>query len=100
MRDGLRSGTGLALVLALSLGLTAGAHGFQHRGTAPDHEGSRCHCVGVCHGAAPTPLPEARTAPPVPPFSAPRRDPPPTDDRGPVLRIPYLLPYANGPPGR
>lgn len=100
MREGLKSGTGLLLALALSFGLTAGAHGFQHQGAAQEHEAPRCHCVGVCHGAAPTPLPEAGPAPPVLPSSPRRFRRLPTDARGPALRIPYLLPYANGPPAR
>ena len=87
----------LLVAFAFIGGLAGEAYGH-HGDHAHDHR-SQCSCVGICHGAAASPVP-AQPEPGVAASEIAERNARPPSDRRlfPRLRR-YVLPLANAPPG-
>ena len=85
------------LAIAFLAGLAGEAYG-PHSGHGNDHR-THCTCVGICHGAAASPVPARPDPYVVAAESIEQDDPKPADHRLLSRARGYLLPLANAPPG-
>ena len=98
MRPGpVRGAISLLLTLAFLAGLAGEAYG-PHAGAGHDHR-THCTCVGICHGAAASPVPAEPGPYLVAAASVEQRDAEPGGRE--LLPQPrrYLFPLPNAPPG-